>query len=429
MSASATVQDSVTAALDTRLTAIEASEDSVHAWVQLDVVGAKREAERLDALAPAERDALPLAGVTLGVKDIIHVDGFRTEAGSRILQGFEPHQDAPVVASLRAAGVIVLGKTVTTEFASADPGATRNPLDLDRTPGGSSSGSAAAVAAGHTDLALGTQTAGSVLRPAAYCGVYGFKPTYDTLSREGVLPLGWSMDHVGILGSDPALIAAAFAVAAGRPQAEAWTAPVRFGIADRHFTDAQPGMLAALARVIDLVGEHGWDSRALTLPTSFEAAVAAGTLILPVEIATAHAERYPGAEDQYGPRLRTLIEIGRRISAPDYLRAQRARAVAAADFARMLADVDVLLTPTVPDVAPLGLASTGDPRFLTPISLFGLPSLTVPLAMAGPLPAAVQIVGRAGEDDTVLAIGQALAETIRGTDLHRAAREDGNAHD
>lgn len=393
------------------LARIAAVDPAIQAWARVCGDIALAEAERIDRLSPAARRALPLAGVPFGVKDVFCTRGVETSAGSRVLRGWVPDYDAAAVVRVKAAGGVLLGKTATTEFASADPAPTRNPRDLEHTPGGSSAGSAAAIAADMCLGALGTQTAGSILRPAAYCGVVGFKPTYGATRRDGVLPLAWSLDHVGPITKtveDAALVFAQLV----EPTAPARVPPprtLRIGIPDRYFDDATPAVADAIDAVIARLADLGWSVTTTTLPVSFEAAMAAATIILPVEVAAFHDQWFDRAPEAYGPKLRSLIEAGQCVPGPSYLRAQRVRTVAVAEFRATFETVDLLLTATTPAPAPRGLESTGDAKYLWPLSCLGVPTLTLPIpAPASPLPVGLQLVGAHGADWTVLAAGQAL---------------------
>jgi len=378
------------------LARIEELDPTIQAWVRLRAEPALDEARAIDAGTDGATIDRPLAGIPVGLKDIIATAGLETSAGSRVLRGWVPDDDAVAVRRLRRHGAIVLGKTVTTEFASADPAPTRNPADPAHTPGGSSAGSAAAVAADQCLGALGTQTAGSILRPAAYCGAVGFKPTYDAVSREGVIPLAWSMDHVGPITKtveDAALLYEALRgeppTAGPPPDGHRFTV----GVTDRYFDTDDPHMVAAFGTALAAARELGWDVRTVRLPASFEAAAQAAMVVITAEIAAVHEDWFREQPDAYGPQLRELIEAGQRILAATYLRGQRLRRQATEEMRALFDDVDLVMTPTTPAPAPSGFGTTGDASYNLPFSSFGMPALSVPVpASTTHLPTGVQFV-------------------------------------
>jgi aspartyl-tRNA(Asn)/glutamyl-tRNA(Gln) amidotransferase subunit A len=326
---------------------------------------------------------------------------------------------------LREAGAILLGKTATTEFAYADPAATRNPWNPAHTPGGSSSGSAAGLAAGMCLGALGTQTGGSIIRPAAFCGVVGLKPTYGRMSRHGLIPLAWSLDHAGAMTRTVRDVASLLAAMSGPdphdPGAAAEPVPAYIeclrqsprgltaGIPDRYFLDrSDPDMAAAFQEAVRVIETLGVRVRDVKLPDDFEAGVSAGRVIMYAEGAAFHRDRFKTGWQEYGPKLAGLVEAGLLIPAASYLRAQQVRSLAIAAMRRLLSDVDVLLTPSTPGPAPEGLASTGDSVFNSPASTFGLPALGLPMGFApSGLPLGLQIMGRPFDECTVLRVGAA----------------------
>jgi aspartyl-tRNA(Asn)/glutamyl-tRNA(Gln) amidotransferase subunit A len=414
----------VQAALDR----VEQLEPSVRAWARLDPERALEEATRLDQRLHRGERAGPLHGVPVGVKDIIYTRGLETSAGSPLLQGFVPTEDATVVARLREAGAVVLGKTVTTQFAFLDPGPTRNPWKLEHTPGGSSSGSAAAVACGMVPAGLGTQTVGSILRPAAYCGIVGLKPTYGRVSRHGIVPLSWTLDHPGPLVrtvEDAALLLEVLAgpdgldpACAPRP-VERWTqvcrmgaAGLRVGVPDRFFADrATAEVREAYGKALAALEGAGAHVREVRLPDQFEAGVVAQRTILASEAATFHRRWFDRRPEDYGPKLRALLEEGMRIPATEYIRARQVRRACRRAMAELFRDVDVLATPTTPAPAPRGLDSTGDPSFNGPFSFVGFPSVTVPVGLSEEgLPLGVQLAAAPFAEATLLRAAAALEE-------------------
>ncbi|HWQ56345.1 MAG TPA: amidase [Bryobacteraceae bacterium] len=395
------------------LARIEKLEPDIRAWARVQGDQALRDATRLDMLLRSGTWIGQLHGIPVGIKDVFWTAGIETCAGSPVLRGFVPERDSDAVRRVREAGAIILGKTETTEFAAYDPAPTRNPHDLRHTPGGSSSGSAAAVAAHMCLGALGTQTAGSILRPAAYCGVVGLKPTYGVVSREGIFPLAWSLDHAGPLAKTVADAALLFsAVAQHRPQSEAVpTHNCRVGVPNRYFTSADEETLAAYAEAVRTLGQLGAKVVEVTLPDSFEAAVAAGTIILRVEAAAFHARWFDSHKQQYGRKLRCLIEAGRRIPGPSYVRAQQIRRRAMEQISRLFEEVDVLATPATPSAAPCDLSTTGDAAFNTPFSVLGVPAITVPMPrQSGQMPLGLQLSGRYHAETTLFALALAYEQ-------------------
>lgn len=354
----------------------------------------------------------PLAGVTVGVKDLIDTADMPTSYGSPIHAGHRPAADAAIVARLRGLGATVLGKTVTTEFAWRRPGPTRNPWDLGRTPGGSSSGSAAAVAAGVVTLALGTQTLGSVIRPAAYCGVVGFKPSFGTFSREGVHPLSGSLDHVGLFARTAVGISDAFALLTD---------------ADRR-SFPTPGRLAALRPPADLVSadqaaafenclrglkDAGWTVEEIEWPGLVDLGMELVDAIVSHEAAKIFGDLRAARSDMMSPHIIELVDAGLSRPVSIYEEAIAAQRELRETFASKIAGFDALLTIPAPGEAPEGLASTGDGRFCAPWTVIGAPAISLPvrLSTAG-LPLGLQVVGRMGDDPALLAIAVAIAEVV-----------------
>ena len=390
------------------LAEVDKRESAVQAWVTLDRDAAMRAARERDAEARAGRFLGPLHGVPVAVKDIFDVAGLPTRAGVTFYDR-RPTTDATSVARLRAHGAVIMGKVVTTSFALMDPGPTRNPWNVEHTPGGSSSGSAAAVAARMAPLALGSQTVGSVLRPAAYCGVVGFKPTHGRIPTTGVVPLAWSLDHVGIFARAVEDAALALGCMAGPDGLDplASAAPVdgyavdrgplvapRIGVLRQLIERAAPETAAHVDGVARALARAGATLVDVALPGSFEGLHDLGQRVVRVEAAAFHRELFDRHRDAYPPRFREAVELGRAISAVDFLEAQAARAHFRADMAPVAARFDGLLTPTAPAPAPRGLAVTGDPWFCAPWSFAGMPSISLPSGLDGQrMPLAIQLVG------------------------------------
>ncbi|HEY7654750.1 MAG TPA: amidase [Methylomirabilota bacterium] len=396
---------SAEALLDACLQRIAKSDGGVRAWVYVDEPGARGTARERDAEARAGRLRGPLHGVSVGIKDIFHGAGMTTTCGAAPAFHTKATEDATAVARLRAAGAVILGKAHTTEFAYFEPGPTRNPWNAAHTPGGSSSGSAAAVAARMAPLALGTQTVGSVLRPAAYCGVVGFKGTYGAIPTDGVVPLAWSLDHVGIFARAVADVAVVAGVLAARPMEAAAGRPPRLALAPELLERATPEVAAEVRAAAERFARAGATVSEVTLPASFAGVHAAGRAVLEVEAAAYHEDLYKVHAGQYRPRTRELIAGGLTRRAVAYVRAQRARLAFRQDVAALLAAYDALLSPTAPSPAPEGLAATGDPWHCAPWSSAGVPALSLPSALSAlGLPLAVQLVGADSRDAELLAV-------------------------
>jgi len=390
---------------------IASEEPQVHAWAWLEPEWAMQQARAADA-----DPRPPLYGLPVGVKDIIDTADFPTACGSPIYRDRRPTRDAACVTALRAAGAVILGKTATTEFAFYSPGPTANPHRLSHTPGGSSSGSAAAVAAHMVPAALGTQTAGSILRPASFCGVYGFKPTFGRLSMEGIHPLAPSLDTLGVfargLQDVPLLLGALGLVLPEVPVAR----PPRVGLwrsevwematpAAQHRVEAAAravGAAGAAVREVEVAVEAGSLAEAQKTVMAFEAARALSAL------RDAHA----GA---LSSTLRTFLEEGAATPKERYRAALSLAEAGRARAEEVFREVDVLLTPSAPGEAPLGLAATGDPAFNRIPTLLGLPCLSVPGAVGpGGLPVGLQLVGPPGADAALLAVARWVTAHLPG---------------
>jgi aspartyl-tRNA(Asn)/glutamyl-tRNA(Gln) amidotransferase subunit A len=396
-------------------------DESVQAWVSLDEERALAAARTAEQAASQGVDLPPLHGVPFGAKDIFDTFGLATPASFRPYANRVPTTDAEPVARLKRAGAILLGKMVTTQFAYADPSRTRNPWADDRTPGGSSSGSAAGVAARMVPMALGSQTAGSVLRPAAFNGVVGFKPTYGRISKRGVFPLAWSLDHVGLLARSVEDCGLFLSAVAGHDPAEPSSAnqplPVleldtelhapRLGLVREALHHASPRMREHLTSVAAQFEAAGARIVELSLGEPLDLILAVHHVIMQTEAAAAHwqlIEQYPGSHQ---PRLRAYVEVGRLLPGAVYLHAQRLRRRIRAAMQRSMASVDALLLPTAMDVAP-PRETTGDPSLQAPFSLVGFPSLSLPSGLGQPegLPLAIQLVAAAWQEPRLLSVGR-----------------------
>lgn len=367
----------------------------------------------------------PLAGIAVAMKDLVDTADMPTTFGSPIHEGRRPERDAHVVQRLRQLGATVLGKSVTTEFAWRHPGPTANPWNLDHTPGGSSSGSAAAVGAGIVPLAIGSQTFGSVIRPAAYCGVVGLKPSYGAIGRSGVCPLADSLDHIGLFTRSVADAAYALALLAGPDPLDTHGMPLpasaiaalgtiandkppRIGLLHAEpwgrAEAPQADLLNTAARQFEAAGAVVVP---LALPAHFLEAGDIALVLLAAEAASAHGWAVDQSPALVSEPMKTLIAQGRAMTAATYLQAKhRQKALRAAfDSWKQEQGLDVLLTPPAPGEAPRGLDSTGDARFCTPWSMLGVPAITLPAGF-GPcgLPLGIQLVGAYHEDVELLRV-------------------------
>jgi aspartyl-tRNA(Asn)/glutamyl-tRNA(Gln) amidotransferase subunit A len=409
---------------------IDGLEPQVQAWVTLDRASALATARQIEEEVHHGRTRGPLHGVPVGVKDVYYTAGLKTTCGSRVLADFVPGYDATTVARLKLAGAIILGKTVTTEFATLDPGPTRNPWHLSHTPGGSSSGSAAAVAARMVPVALGSQTFGSIQRPAAYCGVYGLKPSFGRVSRYGIFPLSWSLDHAGPLARTVTDVALVLQVLAGHDPHDPASSrapvpdyleavqradrPPRLGLVRQFYLEqADPELRAHTEAVADRLARAGASVEEMKLPESFGAVLAAHRIIMQVETAAVHADLFRAHAELYRPKIRASIEAGSLIPGVHYLQAQRIRRLIHHDMAQVFQRVDFLLMPAATSPAPRDLTTTGDPSFSGLASFTGVPAITVPSGLnAAGMPLAIQLLGPAFADDRLLAAARWCEATL-----------------
>jgi Asp-tRNA(Asn)/Glu-tRNA(Gln) amidotransferase A subunit family amidase len=393
---------------------LDRTEPDIRAWVRVDRDGAPRAARESDT-APA--DGL-LRGIPFGVKDIIDVRGLPTECGSPLRQGRVAESDAPLVARLRQLGAIPLGKTVTTEFAYFSPGPTRNPHNLAHTPGGSSSGSAAAVAAGVVPLALGSQTAGSLTRPAAYCGVAGFvAPAGGPLDTTGFMGLSHTLDAVGLLTRTVADLRLAYLALTGTgrlPDPVAPPAHPKLAVwPGTELGEIAGDMRAALARTAGHAAAHGAALVEIDWPARTPRLVDTHAMIMAYEAARALAAE--GAHpEQLSTPLNELLADGRAITAADYHRALSVAERERAAMLTLLTDVDAVLGPAALGPAPEGLTATGSPVLSRPWQLLGLPALTVPGHQdARGMPLGLQLIGHPDRLERLFALGQAIEQAAR----------------
>lgn len=416
---------------------IERSNDldpKLSVWVTMDPELA------LAAATEAEREISelgyrgPMHGIPIGIKDIFNTKDMLTTSGSKIYADFVPDYDSTAVALLKKAGAIILGKAVTTEFASGDPSPTKNPWNVEHTPGGSSSGSAAGVAARMFLGALGTQTGGSVLRPASYNGTVGLKPTFGRISRHGVTALAWSLDTMGMFTRSVADSAILLQALAGHDPKDNSTSkePVPDYVAQAKQSDNAPriGVLrqfffeecddevrAHIEAAVKAFESAGAQVVEVSAPFDFETVLAAQRVLMSVEGAAYHQEVFEERSDDYSPFIRDLIEAGMLTPAVTYVQSQRMRRKFRNDMMAILDDVDVILTPTTPSAAPKDLTSTGDPKFQSPWTTFGLPTITIPSGLAANgLPLGIQI-GAAPFDEGKLFSVARWCEDVLDVDL------------
>ncbi len=448
---------------DAALSEIERREGDLHAFITVTADRARAEADAVDRRFAAGEDLPPLAGIPIALKDNLCTSGVPTTCGSRILEGFVPPYDATVVARLRQAGAVVLGKTNLDEFAMGSStefsafGPTRNPWDLTLVPGGSSGGSAAAVAAGEAIVALGSDTGGSIRLPASFCGVVGLKPTYGRVSRYGLVAFGSSLDQIGPLTRDVTDAALALAAIAGHDPNDStslrWSVPdyraalrpdvrgLKVGVPREYFGEGMDPLVAhAIQQGIDQLARLGATVDGTSLPST-PYALAAYYIVAPAE-ASANLARYdgvkygrrvPGAdywemlartrEVGFGPEVKRRIMVGTYTLSAGYyeayyLQAQKARTLIKQDFDRAFATFDALAVPTAPTVAfPIG-ARVEDPVamyltdvFTVTVNVAGLPGLVVPCALVKGLPVGLQLVGPAGSEETLLRLGYTFEQS------------------
>ena len=416
------------------LARISADEERVRAWAFLDPEHALRQARDADQRRREGKPLGPLHGIPVGIKDIIDTGDMPTEDGTVLHTGRSPPHDASLVSMLRSAGAVIMGKTVTTELATYSPGKTRNPHNPEHTPGGSSSGSAAAVAACMVPLAVGTQTNGSVIRPAAYCGVVGFKPGFGLIPRHGVLKQSRPLDQIGVMArsvEDAALLAEQLiGFDENDPDTRALPKPRLHDIAMQ-----EPPVPPTLAFVktpmwkmadaqireafSELVAHLGERVEPFTLPAGFKDAWKWHQTIMEADLAKNYETEYRDGRDKLSETLRSQLERGRKVRAMDYNKAlDQIPALNNALDHMFELRYEAILTPATAGTAPRGLESTGSPAFCTLWTLCGLPAITLPL-MRGTdgLPIGVQLVGPRGSDARLLRTARWLTAQLAQADV------------
>jgi Asp-tRNA(Asn)/Glu-tRNA(Gln) amidotransferase A subunit family amidase len=394
----------------------------VHAWVHCDADAAIAQARAIDRSAGSG----PLRGVPVGFKDVIDTFDLPTQYGSPIYEGHRPKSDAACAALVRHAGGIVLGKTVTTEFATRQARATRNPHNLEHTPGGSSSGSAAAVADFMVPLAFGTQTGGSNIRPSAYCGIVGYKPSFGTINCAGMKHVAESLDTIGVMArtvEDCALLATAVSARALPDLTAKLPRAPRIGLCRTpRWQSASDATHAALESAATLLAQAGAQVRAFDLPADFDALYPEQELIMNFEAARALAHERYTTPDLLSEHLRETLQQHWEMPRSRYDEAMRHARLCRQVFDGLFTDVDVLLTPSAPDEAPKGLESTGSSLFNRIWTLLGAPCVTLPCGRgANGLPLGIQIVGRYDDDARVLQAAEWVRQVLEG----RGMRDEG----
>ncbi len=398
-------------------------EPSLDAWVRVDRETVLSDAQERQAALESGAATGPLHGVPIGIKDIYHISGIPTTAGSKVYADYVPDETAVTIELLRKAGAILLGKTVTTEFACLDPSHTKNPWNPAHTPGGSSSGSAVSVAARMCPIAMGSQTVGSVLRPASYNGIVGLKPTYGRVSRRGVVPVSWSLDTVGWMGRTVEDMALLLQVMAGPDELDPVASKLsagdylsdlesaktpKIGLITSFFMEESDQETQQMTRaILDQLKSAGASVVDVTLPESFDTAFQDQLLIMGVEAAAFHKPMYEKQAADYRPKLREMLRQGLETDAVTYTKALERRLRFSADMRVLAEQADVLLTPSTPTAPLADLTNTGDTRFQGPWTSCGLPTITLPTGLAkSGLPMGIQLIASPFEEVRLLAIAR-----------------------
>lgn len=437
---------SATGVAEAFLARAEAVDQEVRAFACLDREHVLAQARRLDEHRTKGRPLGPLHGMPVALKDIIDTADLPTENGTAADAGRRPERDAEIVSRLRRAGALIFGKTVTAELAYFAPGPTRNPHDPERTPGGSSQGSAAAVAAGMVPLAIGTQTAGSVIRPAAFCGIVGFKPSFGLIPRTGVLRQSRELDTLGTFARDLSGAALLAEVLQGHDRGDPDTAPVAAlplcaasqvkpparpllaFVKGPSWDQASPDTVAAFAELVDALSDDGLGiCDEVALPREFAEGLPAQLRLQHVGIARNYGHYLERHGDLLSPVLKRAIEDGRAVSALEFLSAGDWGDVLRAGLDRIFERYDAIVTPAAPGEAPRDLTVTGNPSFNALWTLLGVPAVTLPLLVGeNGMPMGVQLVGRKGEDERLLRtagwLQRSLAAETSPKDQERKAR-------
>ena len=419
--------------VESLLSQYDSLEPSLNAWVYLDRKALLADAQQKQEELEKGVNVGPLHGVPIGLKDIYYTAGIPTTACSKVYEGFVPEYDATTVTLLKNAGAIMMGKTVTTEFACMDPSPTKNPWNPAHTPGGSSSGSAVAVATRMCPAALGSQTVGSVLRPASYNGVVGFKPTFGRVSRYGVIPVSWSLDHVGWMArsvEDAALLMQVMAVAdpnepitVGLPADDfmaglaSHSAP-RIGLIRRFFYDnSDEETRKHTDGIVDQLSRAGATIEEIPLPNSIDTAMEDQRTIMAVEGAAFHQPMYERQSQDYQPKLREMLRQGLATDGQTYSRALERRQQFTAEMQALAGKADVLLTPSTPTPSLPDITNTGNTMFQGPWTSCGLPVITIPSGLAASgLPFGIQLASAPFSEPKLLAAAR-WCENVLGVEL------------
>lgn len=413
------------------LQAIDEHESRIRAWVLVDRDGALQRAAELDAELAAGTDRGALHGIVIGIKDIIDVAGWPTACGSDAWKDTIADVDAPLVARLREAGAIILGKTVTTQYASFDPPETRNPWNVDRTPGGSSSGSAAAVATGMCIGAIGSQTGGSITRPASYCGIAGCKPTHGRVSLRGILPFAANLDHPGPMARCVEDLAILYDVIAGYDAGDPYSAdrdvetailgfehehplPPRLGLLGGLFTElAEADVQTAMEAAVGMLRTAGAEVREAASPQGFDEVLAPHRLVMAAEAAAVHETRFAAEPEDFKPCITQLLNEGLSATVTQYIHARTEQVRLKREILSSFDGFDALICPATTGPAP-DTSSTGDPAFNSPWSFTGLPTVSFPIALsADGLPLAIQIVGRPFDEASLFQTARWCERVVR----------------
>ena len=419
--------------VESLLSQYDSLEPSLNAWVYLDREALLADAQQKEEELEKGVNVGPLHGVPIGLKDIYYTAGIPTTACSKVYEEFVPEYDATTVTLLKNAGAIMMGKTVTTEFACMDPSPTKNPWNPAHTPGGSSSGSAVAVATRMCPAALGSQTVGSVLRPASYNGVVGFKPTFGRVSRYGVIPVSWSLDHVGWMArsvEDAALLMQVMAVAdpnepitVGLPADDfmaglASPSAPRIGLIRRFFYDnSDEETRKHTDGIVDQLSRAGATIEEIPLPDSIDTAMEDQRTIMAVEGAAFHQPMYERQSQDYQPKLREMLRQGLATDGQTYSRALERRQQFTAEMQALAGKADVLLTPSTPTPALPDITNTGNTMFQGPWTSCGLPVITIPSGLAASgLPFGIQLASAPFSEPKLLAAAR-WCENVLGVEL------------
>jgi aspartyl-tRNA(Asn)/glutamyl-tRNA(Gln) amidotransferase subunit A len=410
--------------LDQCLARIDKLEEQIRAWVLVDRDRARADAVRLTDELKRGIDRGPMHGIPIGVKDLFDVFDWPTAAGSKRWAQSYARQDCPVIARLRQAGAVLMGKTVTVAYAAFDSPPTRNPWNAGRTPGGSSSGSAAAVACGMCLAALGSQTGGSITRPASYCGVCGLKPTFGSVSLEGVVPFAASLDHGGMIAGTVRDLALSIQPIAGTGEPGSGQADYAAGIGKSarkvlglpggfFDTQAEPVMSAAFGQMVDRLRRTGWSVEPAPLPPAVADIPRYHRMIMSVEGLAFHRERWQRYPDDYPPKLTELLREALSAPASEYEAARRHHRDLRSEMAnRFPSGIAAYLAPATQGPPP-DPSTTGTPLFQAPWSYMGLPTVSLPFAWTGDgLPLCLQVAGRAWGEADLIAVAAALEADI-----------------